>query len=135
MASIMAAKIAGAFPIIAVDVIRGRLQMAKELGATHGFNARKTKVSEAIRSVVAAGVDFALETTGTKEAFQQALESLANRGTCGRVAGGSNPERTLDMRQLIGRGRRVLGIVEGDAVPKNFINRSLRFHNIRGFPI
>jgi aryl-alcohol dehydrogenase len=46
MAAVMAAKIAGADPIIAVDVNDERLALAKELGATHAFNGRDDAIGK-----------------------------------------------------------------------------------------
>ena len=134
LAGVMAAKVVGAYPIIAVDMLESRLQMAKELGATHTVNARETNVAEAIRNIVAAGVDYVLETTGSQAIFQHAIECLGGRGTCGCVASGANAERSFDMRQLLGRGKKVMGIVEGDAVPQTFIPELLRLHRKGHFP-
>src|SRR5215469_13667809 len=58
LSAMMAARIVGA------DVIASRLDLAKELGATHVVNAKNEDVVAAIQRITASGADFALETTG-----------------------------------------------------------------------
>src|SRR5438105_15077504 len=65
LAGLMAAKIAGCDPIIAVDRLPARLTLARELGATHTLESpRDNNVSEIlaeIRRITGAGTHFALE--------------------------------------------------------------------------
>lgn len=63
LSAVMAAKVAGATTIIAIDVVPSRLQLAMELGATHVVNSRETDVIEAVRAITGGGADFALEST------------------------------------------------------------------------
>src|SRR5690606_5852194 len=51
LSAVMAARVAGATTIIAVDVIPERLELARELGATHVFNGSETDAVEEIRRV------------------------------------------------------------------------------------
>src|SRR5690606_32560684 len=70
IAAIMAAKIAGANPIIAVDVNDTRLALAKELGATHTFNA-KDDPATGIRELCPSGLGYAFDTTGINSVIEQ----------------------------------------------------------------
>jgi Zn-dependent alcohol dehydrogenase len=69
------ARIAGADPIIAVDLEEGKLGYAKELGATHAVNASDVNAPEAIRELTGGGVDFAFDAIGVEQAFVQSVES------------------------------------------------------------
>jgi Zn-dependent alcohol dehydrogenase len=69
------ARIAGADPIIAVDLEEGKLGYARELGATHSVNASEVNAPEAIRELTGGGVDFAFDAIGVEQAFVQAVES------------------------------------------------------------
>jgi Zn-dependent alcohol dehydrogenase len=69
------ARIAGADPIIAVDLEEGKLGYARELGATHSVNASEVNAPEAIRELTDGGVDFAFDAIGVEQAFVQAVES------------------------------------------------------------
>ncbi len=65
LSGLMAAKIAGCDPIIAVDVHEHRLALARELGATHPINhGERADVVEAIRKITGLGARYTLETSG-----------------------------------------------------------------------
>jgi aryl-alcohol dehydrogenase len=60
LAAIMAARIAGAGSIIAVDVSPQRLQLASELGATHTINGKEEDAAKRIREITVNGADYVL---------------------------------------------------------------------------
>ncbi len=122
LSAVMAAKVVGASTIIAVDMNDERLTMAGQLGATHSINPGRHNVTERIMEITGFGVDFALDTTGLPSVIKDAVESLAPRGTCG-ILGAPAPETqiVLDETHFMSGGRRLIGIVEGDANPDTFI--------------
>ncbi len=121
LSAVMAARLMGAGKIIAVDVKAPRLEMAKELGATHTIQAGDEDTLKAILKITGYGVDFALDTTGVVSVARQAFDSLAPRGTLGIIAS-SNTEKEIPVNivQLLG-GRKVRGIVQGESNPDVFI--------------
>ncbi|MCE9670493.1 NAD(P)-dependent alcohol dehydrogenase [Myxococcus stipitatus] len=123
LSAIMAARLAGATTIIAVDVKPKRLQLALELGATHTVNGAQEDSVKAIRAATGGrGVDYALEATGNPKILRQAVDALDILGTCGVV--GAPPmgtEAAFDVNDLMVPGKRIQGIVEGDSVPDVFI--------------
>jgi aryl-alcohol dehydrogenase len=138
LSAVMAAKIAGAGHVIAVDVHPNRLQMAAELGADEVIRASASadddRVGERILSILPDGVDFALDTTSLAPVMQSALKVLAPRGTFGYV---SAPEDTgqlsVAMRPLM-LGRKITGILEGNSNPEVFIPQLVDFHMQGKFP-
>ena len=77
------ADLAGANPIIAVDLIDEKLEMAKQRGATHLVNPSRLDVASEIRKIVGdAGPDKVIETTGVKSVIEQAYELTHADGTC-----------------------------------------------------
>jgi aryl-alcohol dehydrogenase len=122
LSAVMAAKVVGAPTIIAVDMNEERLELARELGATHTINPGQQKATEKVMEITGFGVDFALDTTGIPEVIRDAVECLAPRGTCG-ILGAPAPETeiVLDETHFMSGGRRLVGIVEGDANPDTFI--------------
>jgi aryl-alcohol dehydrogenase len=84
LSALMAAKLAGAETIIAVDPILGRRKLALELGATHAFDSSED-VPTAIREVVTDGVDYAIDCVGHQQVIASALASLAVRGACATI--------------------------------------------------
>ena len=81
LAAIMAAHIAGAWPIIGVDIKTSRLKLALELGATHVINSKNNDVASEISRIIKGGVDYALEITGNQQMMQLAVEVIKKGGT------------------------------------------------------
>ncbi len=122
LSGLVAAKVAGCDPIIAIDIHDGRLQLARELGATQTLNhtARGDVVSE-IRRITGHGVRFSLETSAQPAVLREAVEALMPAGTCVLLGSArSGTEVTLDM-PFLQFGRTVHGVIQGDSHPKEFI--------------
>lgn len=75
LSAVMAARIAGATTIIAADVVPSRLEMAKELGATHVVNSKKQDPVQTIKEATGGGADYSLEATGRPDVLRQAIEA------------------------------------------------------------
>jgi S-(hydroxymethyl)glutathione dehydrogenase/alcohol dehydrogenase len=78
------AHLAGANPIVAVDLIDTKLDMAKARGATHILNGNTVKdMPAAIREIVGAkGPDKVIETTGATKIIEMAYDLTHADGTC-----------------------------------------------------
>lgn len=134
LAAVMAARIAGADPIIAVDVHSGRLSLAVDLGATHAVNVRDSGVAEQIKGIVRQGLDHVIESSARPEMLGLALKVLAPLGTAALVGGApAGAEASLDMNALL-NGRSVRGVVQGDAVPQVFIPELIGHYRSGRFP-
>lgn len=126
LSAIMAARIVGCTTIIAVDLHQSRRALALELGATHSFDPEQEDVVAAIQEI--GGADFSLECTGLPTVFRQAIDCLRAPGLCGLVgAAAPGTEVTFDMNSIM-FGRSVMGIVEGQSVPDEFIPSLVRLH-------
>jgi len=81
---VQCANMVGAFPIVAVDVVDVKLELARKFGATHILNSRKVAdLGAALRDIVGApGADKVLETTGRKEVIELSYELTHADGTC-----------------------------------------------------
>ncbi|UVO50662.1 NAD(P)-dependent alcohol dehydrogenase [Sphingomonas sp. SUN019] len=134
MAAIMAAKVAGADPIIAVDVNDDRLALARELGATHAFNG-KADAPAKIRDLCPTGVGYAFDTTGIKRVIEDAFGLLAPKGVLG-IVGASDPADKLvfNESQFMGGGRTVKGILGGDSDVGPFLTELIDLHLAGRFP-
>lgn len=80
LSAIGAAAIAGADPIIAVDLADRKLQFAREFGATHGINASDTDPVNAIRKISPGGVDYAMDAVGAPATALQILQTARQGG-------------------------------------------------------
>ncbi len=122
LSAVMAAKVVGAAAIVAVDLNAERLELARELGATHTIDGATPDLVARVVEATGGGAAFSFDTTGLPAVIRKAVDSLAPRGECGIV--GAAPlgvEVTLDLMGVMTAGRKFRGIVEGDATPQVFI--------------
>ena len=134
LSAVMAAVVAGCTTIIAIDINAERLQLAKELGATHIINPGESNPVEAIGQITGSGVNYSLETTGLPQVFRQAVESLTLLGVCGLIgAAPLGTEVTFDMNSIL-FGRTIRGIIEGDSIPDIFIPQLIELYVQGRFP-
>jgi aryl-alcohol dehydrogenase len=128
LSALMAASIAGCGPVIAVDIRPERLALALELGATHTIDARAGGTLEAIRAILPAGVQYSVETAGTVQSFNDAIDCLAKRGICGLVTVPLLGKPFEFSPLSILKGRSVVGVLEGSSDPDTFIPRLMALH-------
>ena len=135
LAAVMAAKIAGANPIIAVDVHDNRLALARELGATHTINGKTQNAAEEIRSICPTGLGYAFDTTGLKAIIEQAFDLIAPLGIVAMV-GASSPTDNLVLNEarFMGGGKRVMGVLGGDSDLVTFLPELIEHHLAGRFP-
>lgn len=134
MSAIMAAAVAGCTTIIGVDVRDNRLELARELGATHTVNGGEQDAVAEIQRITGDGADYTVETTASPAVFRQAVDALRLRGVCGLIgAAALGTEVSLDMNTIL-FGRTVRGIIEGDSIPDVFIPRLVELYRQGRFP-
>ncbi|HJM22227.1 MAG TPA: S-(hydroxymethyl)mycothiol dehydrogenase [Acidimicrobiales bacterium] len=121
-AAIEGARIAGAHTIIAIDLDEGKLEWAKEFGATHTINSADMDTSQVIETVQSLtggnGVDVAIEAIGLPETYEQAFYSRDLAGTVVLV-GVPSPEMRIDLPliEVFGRGGSLKSSWYGDCLP------------------
>ena len=81
LATINAAKIAGAGRIIAADPIPEKRELAKKLGATDVVDAMAEDAAKQIQDLTKGGVDHAIEAVGRPASGELAVKSLKRGGT------------------------------------------------------
>jgi S-(hydroxymethyl)glutathione dehydrogenase / alcohol dehydrogenase len=78
---IQGAAIAGAYPIIGIDIVDKKLELAKEIGATHVFDSHEEGIREKILEVIGPqGADVVVDNTGNPEVIQLAYELTQPKG-------------------------------------------------------
>jgi aryl-alcohol dehydrogenase/geraniol dehydrogenase (NAD+) len=124
MSAVMAAKVMGASAVILVEPNAARRALAMELGATATIDPRDgLDTVAAIRAASgAAGVDYALDTTGIPSVMTTASEVLLPNGQLGLI-GIPPPDAMvpLNIMSIYARGLSLKCIVEGDSDPQVFI--------------
>jgi S-(hydroxymethyl)glutathione dehydrogenase/alcohol dehydrogenase len=111
---IQIARAFGAAQIIAIDVRNDKLEIARQLGATHVVNAAGAAPGDVTKTVFeqtgGRGVDIAFEVLGRPETFTQATDILGDGGrmiAVGIAAGRATAP--VEITRLVRRGLRVIG--------------------------
>ena len=122
------AHLAGANPIVAVDLVDSKLDMAKARGATHVLNGKNIKdIPAAIREIVGAkGPDKVIETTGVSTIIEQAYDLTHADGTC--VLVGVPNDKVTIYTLPIHFNKVLTGSHGGDAAPHIDIPRLIRLN-------
>jgi S-(hydroxymethyl)glutathione dehydrogenase/alcohol dehydrogenase len=109
------AALSGCVPVIAVDVLDSKLELARRMGATHVINANAGDPVAAIQKICPGGVDVAIEATGLPDVMKAAIESVRQQGGATVVIGNAHHGQslTIDPKQF-NMGKRVLGSWGGD---------------------
>lgn len=132
LSAVMAAKIAGAGQIIAVDRHANRLELATKYGATATLSGTPAEITAGIIELTGGGADKAFDTTGNAAVVRASFEGLHNLGTIG-LAGVGFGDLTFDFLSMIG-GRTIKGVMEGDSTPSEFIPRLAQLNADGEFP-
>lgn len=135
LSAVMAARLAGASRVIAIDRHASRLELARELGADETVLASPDLLAKEVLRRLPGGVDFSLDTTGVLAIMRQAVDVLAPRGTCGFVASPwDGTELSVSVRNLL-VGRKLRGIIQGNSNPAVFIPMLVDFFMGGRFPL
>ncbi len=133
LSAVMAAKVAGAGQIIAIDRHASRLELAARYGATDQVSGSPDEILEAVRDLSGGGTEYSFDSTGVAAITRVAFEALNNTGTMSMAGVGSDVDLVLDYRSLISP-RRILGVVEGNSNTAEFIPRLAQLNADGAFP-
>ena len=131
LAAVMAARVVDAGPIVAVDLHEHRLDLARELGATHTFEGARADLVEQVQAVTGGGADVSFDTTGNVGVVRNALAVLRPGGHCGMV-GIQTEDLVLDPLALL--GKTLSAILEGGADPQVVIPQLVGLWRAGRFP-
>ncbi len=118
-AAIAGSALAGAAPIIGVDVDDRKLRWAQEFGATDTVNSRQQEPVEAIRELTGGfGADVVIDAVGLPETYRQAFYARDLAGTVVLV-GVPSPDTTVELPliDIFGRGGSLKSSWYGDCLP------------------
>jgi alcohol dehydrogenase len=134
LAAVMGAVLAGAHPVIGVDPIAERRELARELGADAVFAPDEGE--EATRELTGGGARFTFEAAGKAAAFEAAYRSAARGGTTVAV-GLPDPAATvaLSTASLVGDGRTIVGSYMGSTAPQRDVPRLLELWAAGKLPV
>jgi alcohol dehydrogenase len=135
LAALLGARVAGARTVVAVDVVPGKLELARELGATDVVLAGPGAVAE-VREATAGGADHAIETVGSERVLADAYAATRRGGTTVTV-GLPHPERMLSIpaMSLVAEERTLRGSYLGSSVPSRDLPRFVAMYRAGRLPV
>ena len=135
LSAIVGAKVAGAYPIIAVDLDDAKLEFAKRFGATHGINAAKEDPVAAIHAMTqskdaytilqtpVSGVDFAFDCIGIRTTMEQIVPACrsghfgARDGGTAVLVGVPSTNVELNAMDVLLQEKHFIGSIGGSCAP------------------
>ncbi|MGX5715676.1 zinc-binding dehydrogenase [Arthrobacter sp. MAHUQ-56] len=134
LSAVMAARLAGAASVIAVDPNHGKHQLASDAGATSVGTPEDA--AGLIAEAAGDGVDVAIEAVGSAAVIASCLEQVTRGGAVVSV-GLPHPsaQLTVPALQFAGAGKRLLGSYMGDAVPGRDIPKYLGYWREGRLPV
>ncbi|GAA2309796.1 Zn-dependent alcohol dehydrogenase [Streptomyces kunmingensis] len=118
LATLQAARIAGASKIIAVDVSPAKEELARQAGATDYVVASENTAREIRALTGKQGVDVAVECVGRAVTIRTAWESTRRGGRTTVVGiGGKDQQVTFNALEIFHWGRTLAGCVYGNSDP------------------
>lgn len=127
---VQAASLVSAYPIIAVDLYDGRLELAKEMGATHLINASKLDAECVIQDIIQKqGLDCFIDNTGNPKMIEMGYRITKSQGRVILVGVPRKGNDTTIYSLPLHFGKRISGSHGGEAVPQNDIPRYHQLFN------
>ncbi|MGB6105692.1 MAG: zinc-binding dehydrogenase, partial [Pusillimonas sp.] len=136
LSALLAAAASGARRIVAVDLSDEKLQLAKELGATHLVNPRNIASDADLLDAAGGPVDYGFDMAGAVPAFETAYKLTARGGTT-ITSGLPNPGARfqLPLAQMVGEEREIQGSYLGSGVPSVDITRYIDLYKAGRLPV
>ena len=133
--ALMAAAAADCRLVIAIDINDARLELARQMGATHTINSKTSNMLEEIGKISASGVDYIVDTTANPSVLHDAAQALAIRGTLATVgAAAPGTEASFEIGGSLIKGWTFKTIVQGSSIPQEFIPRLIGLWRAGRFP-
>ena len=102
-------RLAGAYPVVAVDLDADRLALAKQSGATHTVDASKENAAEAVRSITDGGAQSVIHASGSSKTLVDCMEAAGDRGIVVIVSSTTDTVETGLRKELLQKELQVRG--------------------------
>lgn len=134
--AMLAAEMAGAQQVVAIDVHDDKMALARQLGATDTASAGDTDCVEKVRDITGGGVDYAFEMAGSVKAMDLAYR-VTRRGGTTVTAGLSHPQHKFEVQHvsLVAEERSIKGSYIGSCVPLRDVPRFIALYQQGKLPV
>jgi Zn-dependent alcohol dehydrogenase len=118
LSAIVGCRLAGCHPIIAIDMVESKFDLACKLGATHALNAGDGQMIKTLRTLTNGGPDYVFDTVGSPVTIGQALVAVRPAGTA-VIAGlhAAKLDAPISAGALVMQNKRLLGSFAGSIRP------------------
>ncbi len=136
LSAVLGARAAGAHPIVAVDLLEAKLELARKLGATHTVNAQQADPVQAVNDLTGGGAHYCFESVGNERVLLQAYQATRRGGTTVTI-GLPHPSKQLAISavSLVVEERTLKGSYMGSAVPRRDIPRFMALYQAGLLPV
>ncbi|MFO1450637.1 MAG: zinc-binding dehydrogenase [Opitutaceae bacterium] len=126
MGVVLGAHLAGAHPVIAVDIQDHKLTKAREFGATHTINSLNEPLVDAVQRIIGGPADVVFDVTGQARVVEQAWRATGPKGRL-ILVGVMRHDQQLSLNTLpLHYGKTISGSEGGSSLPHVDIPRYLR---------
>ena len=134
LASVIGAAVASAFPIIAVDPVPAKRELARQLGATAVFAPEEAE--KGVKDLTGGGAEVTFEAAGVPAVMEAAFKATRRGGTTVSM-GLPHPSRTITLPALAfaGLGQTLTGSYMGSAAPQRDIPRYISLWKAGRMPV
>jgi alcohol dehydrogenase len=136
LAALLGAVAAGARQVVAVDLSKDKLGLARQLGATDTVEGGAADAAEQIRAATGGGVEYAFEMAGSVKAMELAYKATRRGGTT--VTAGLPPPSAnfaIPHVNLVAEERTVKGSYIGTCVPSRDLPRFIALYRAGKLPV
>jgi alcohol dehydrogenase len=136
LSAVMGARLAGAFPIIAIDTLPPKFDLARRFGADHTLNPQSVDVTSAIADLTSGGVEFAFEAVGSAAVLATAYNCVRRGGVVVSI-GLPHPDQQLSIQavSLVAQEKCIRGCYMGSAVPRRDVPRMIELFQSGQLPV
>lgn len=136
MSAVMAAVIAGCSPVIGVDVVPSRLELAKASGATHVIDSREVDPVAEIKRITGGGAHNSVESSGMANVTLQALGCLRREGMAVLLSVTGPETISLPLEAcILNPSVTLAGLSEGASNPQTFIPELVTYYKEGRLPV
>ena len=133
LGAVLGAHLAGAYPVIAVDIHDHKLDKARSYGATHVINSTTTNFREAVQTLLGGTADVVIDGTGQPAVIEQAFALTSPTGRC-VIFGVMAHNQKISLNTLpLHFGKVLTGSHGGGSQPADDIPRLVRMHRAGRF--
>jgi S-(hydroxymethyl)glutathione dehydrogenase/alcohol dehydrogenase len=126
---VQAAALVSGLPIIAVDLVESRLQLARKMGADYTFNASECDVVAEVKALLPEGVDVVVDNTGNPKIIETAYDLTAREGITVLVGVPAKGNDTSLYTLPLHFGKQLKGSFGGGSVPDKDIIKYIRMYD------